>query len=174
MRRVVTAYSDGSATPNPGLGGWGCCLIYESLPSSTLSIAWTKCGGKLQSTNNEMELTAVLEILKMVKRGDDVTIFADSQYVLKPIINEGIDGYVELVNGKPAFTGWLKNWLPKGLMTKSKKPRANAQLWKDVVKIITEHLLAGTTLHFQWVKGHSGDYGNELADQLADQGALKI
>ncbi|MBT5071761.1 MAG: ribonuclease HI, partial [Porticoccaceae bacterium] len=121
-------------------GGWGALLRFGGEEK-------TLFGGEQDTTNNRMELTAVIEALGALKRPCDVTLTSDSTYVLKGIQE------------------WMPNWKKRGWKTASKKPVKNVDLWKKLDVLIVEH-----KIDWQWVKGHSGHPGNELADQLANQG----
>jgi ribonuclease HI len=136
----VQIFTDGACRGNPGPGGWGALLRFGGEEK-------TLCGGEQDTTNNRMELTAVIEALGALKRPCDVTLTSDSTYVLKGIQE------------------WMPNWKKRGWKTASKKPVKNVDLWKKLDVLIVEH-----KIDWQWVKGHSGHPENELADQLANQG----
>ncbi len=107
----------------------------------------TLCGGERDTTNNRMELTAVIEALKILKRRCDVVVHTDSQYVQK------------------GMTEWLANWKRRGWRTADKKPVKNADLWQQLDALVQQH-----SVSWKWVKGHAGDPGNERADELANMG----
>ena len=136
----VQIFTDGACRGNPGPGGWGALLRFGGEEK-------TLFGGEQDTTNNRMELTAVIEALGALKRPCDVTLTSDSTYVLKGIQE------------------WMPNWKKRGWKTASKKPVKNVDLWKKLDVLIVEH-----KIDWQWVKGHSGHPENELADQLANQG----
>jgi ribonuclease HI len=136
----VQIFTDGACRGNPGPGGWGALLRFGGEEK-------TLFGGEQDTTNNRMELTAVIEALAALKRPCDVTLTSDSTYVLKGIQE------------------WMPNWKKRGWKTASKKPVKNVDLWKKLDVLIVEH-----KIDWQWVKGHSGHPENELADQLANQG----
>ena len=136
----VQIFTDGACRGNPGPGGWGALLRFGGEEK-------TLFGGEQDTTNNRMELTAVIEALGALKRPCDVTLTSDSTYVLKWIQE------------------WMPNWKKRGWKTASKKPVKNVDLWKKLDVLIVEH-----KIDWQWVKGHSGHPENELADQLANQG----
>jgi ribonuclease HI len=136
----VQIFTDGACRGNPGPGGWGALLRFGGEEK-------TLFGGEQDTTNNRMELTAVIEALRALKRPCDVTLTSDSTYVLKGIQE------------------WMPNWKKRGWKTASKKPVKNVDLWKKLDVLIVEH-----KIDWQWVKGHSGHPENELADQLANQG----
>ncbi|HRI19115.1 MAG TPA: ribonuclease HI [Burkholderiaceae bacterium] len=137
----VTVYSDGACKGNPGPGGWGAWLATGEHEKEL-------CGGEKLTTNNRMELTAVIEALASLKRSCEVTIHTDSEYVRKGI------------------TEWIHGWKQRGWKTADKKPVKNAELWQRLDALRALH-----TVHWRWVKGHSGDAGNERADALANRGA---
>ena len=136
----VQIFTDGACRGNPGPGGWGALLRFGGEEK-------TLFGGEQDTTNNRMELTAVIEALGALKRPCDVTLTSDSTYVLKGIQE------------------WMPNWKKRGWKTASKKPVKNVDLWKKLDVLIVEH-----KIDWKWVKGHSGHPENELADQLANQG----
>lgn len=168
-RFIFDAYSDGGCSPNPGVGGWGAVVMNKTKPTI---LQWVKYGGKKQTTNNEMELTGALEVLRLCPVGHDLTLNMDTQYFLNGVIKGGVDGYVTRSPlGKSAvFTGWVNGWMAKGWKTAGGTEVKNLELWKDIVKECETHVKGGSTLHFKWVKGHSGNEGNDLADQLATLG----
>jgi ribonuclease HI len=133
---------------------------------------WVNYGGKQQTTNNEMELKGALETLRLCPVGHDITLYMDTQYFLKGVINGGIDGSIAKSKlGKGVvFTGWVNGWMSRGWTKADGKKVLNLELWKQIVGAIEQHIAGGSTLHFQWVKGHSGVEGNELADSLANLG----
>jgi ribonuclease HI len=136
----VQIFTDGACRGNPGPGGWGALLRFGGEEK-------TLFGGEQDTTNNRMELTAVIEALGALKRPCDVTLTSDSTYVLKGIQE------------------WMPNWKKRGWKTAGKKPVKNVDLWKKLDVLIVEH-----KIDWRWVKGHSGHPENELADQLANQG----
>lgn len=136
----ITIYTDGACKGNPGPGGWGVVLQSGSTEKELF-------GGELGTTNNRMELTAVIEALGALKRPCQVTLYLDSQYVLKGI------------------TEWIHGWKKKQWKTASKEPVKNVDLWKALDEAVAKH-----EIEWKWVKGHSGHDGNERADRLANQG----
>lgn len=136
----VEIWSDGACKGNPGVGGWGA-LLRQGRHEKTLY------GGELNTTNNRMELMAVIEALRALKRRCDVIVHTDSQYVQKGM-NE-----------------WLVNWKRRGWRTADKKPVKNADLWQQLDEQVAQH-----SVTWRWVRGHSGDPGNERADELANMG----
>ena len=140
----VTIYTDGACKGNPGPGGWGALL--RSGPHLR-----ELCGGERETTNNRMELTAVIEALGSLKRTCEVTLHTDSEYVRKGI------------------TEWIHGWKQRGWKTADRKPVKNAELWQRL-----EALAALHHVHWRWVKGHAGDPGNERADALANEGAARF
>lgn len=137
---VVEIWTDGACKGNPGLGGWGV-LMRSGKHEKTLY------GGAAQTTNNRMELQAVIEALTVLKRRCRITLHTDSQYVMKGI------------------TEWLVNWKRRGWLTADKKPVKNADLWQALEAQTQRH-----DISWRWVRGHAGDPGNERADALANQG----
>jgi ribonuclease HI len=140
MSFEVTIHTDGACRGNPGPGGWGAILEYGDKRK-------TLHGGEALTTNNRMELTAVIRALEALKRSCRVRLYSDSQYVLKGI------------------TEWMPNWKSRGWKTAAKKPVLNADLWQALDAEVARH-----TIDWQWVRGHSGHAGNEEADRLANVG----
>jgi ribonuclease HI len=140
MPAEVKIYTDGACRGNPGPGGWGAVLEYGK--ESKLLY-----GAEKLTTNNRMELMAVIQALSALKRPCKIALVSDSKYVLKGI------------------TEWLPNWKQKGWLTSAKKPVMNSDLWQQLDKLASVH-----DINWQWVKGHSGHVQNELADQLANKG----
>ena len=137
----VQVWSDGACRGNPGPGGWGALIRVEGQPDIELS------GGEPATTNNRMELRAVVEALRSLPAGTAVTVYADSTYVLNGI------------------SKWLPGWRRNGWLTGSKQPVKNVDLWQDLDEQAGRH-----TVDWQWVKGHAGNPGNERADALANAG----
>ena len=139
MKNKIKIYTDGACSGNPGKGGWGAVLIYyDKDETQYLS------GSDKLTTNNKMELTAAIESLKLIKKPNDIELYTDSQYV------------------KNGISLWIINWKNNGWKTASKKPVANKELWIELDKIVQFH-----NVKWFWVKGHSGNHYNEIADQLA-------
>ena len=141
QRPSVMVYTDGACKGNPGPGGWGAWL-------STGGHEKELFGGEALTTNNRMELTAVIEALASLKRSCDVTIYTDSEYVRKGI------------------TEWIHGWKLRGWKTAARQPVKNADLWQRLDALRNLH-----QVDWRWVKGHAGDPGNERADALANRGA---
>ncbi|GAB6050490.1 ribonuclease HI [Hydrogenophilus islandicus] len=133
----VTIYSDGACSGNPGPGGWGAVLRWRGT-ERRLS------GSEAMTTNNRMELMAVIAALEALKRPVPVDLYTDSQYVQKGI------------------TEWLPRWQARGWRTASGSPVANRDLWERLARVAKE-----LPITWHWVKGHDGNEGNELADRLA-------
>ena len=141
----VQIYTDGACKGNPGPGGWGAWLKSGATEKELF-------GGELNTTNNRMELTAVIEGLAALKRPCKVVLYLDSQYV------------------RQGITEWIKGWKAKGWITSTKQPVKNAELWRQLDALVEK---SGHQIEWRWVKGHSGDPGNERADLLANKGVLK-
>ncbi len=139
-RPLVTVYTDGACKGNPGPGGWGAWLSSKGKEMELF-------GGEMNTTNNRMELTAVIEALASLKRSCEVHIYTDSQYV------------------RQGITEWIHNWKKRGWKTADNKPVKNADLWQRLDALRELH-----RVDWRWVKGHSGDPGNERADMLANRG----
>ncbi|MEM7016638.1 MAG: ribonuclease HI [Pseudomonadota bacterium] len=137
----VEAFTDGACSGNPGPGGWGVLLRYKDTEKSLY-------GGEADTTNNQMELMAAIMALETLKRPCHVVLTTDSQYV------------------RQGITTWIKGWIRNGWKTAAKKPVKNAELWQRLHEAAQKH-----TLDWRWVKGHSGHRENEIADELARQGA---
>ena len=135
----IEIYTDGACRGNPGPGGWGAILRYGDREKEL-------SGAEPETTNNRMELTAVIQALEALKRRCDIDITTDSKYVM--------DG----------ITSWIHNWKKNGWKNASKKPVMNADLWKKL-----DALASGHEIRWHWVKGHSGHPENERADELANQ-----
>ena len=138
--KTVIIYTDGACRGNPGPGGWGV-LIEDGESSKQLH------GGDVSTTNNKMELTAAIMALKEIKEPCKIILYTDSKYVL-----QGIEE-------------WIHNWKKRGWRGANKKPVKNIELWKELDELRDEH-----NIKWNWVKGHSGDPGNETADMLANRG----
>lgn len=135
--KKVTLYTDGACSGNPGPGGWGAILLYNG-HERELS------GGERETTNNRMEMMAVIEGLQALKGACEVAIYTDSTYVMK------------------GMTEWLPGWKAKGWKNAAKKPVKNQDLWQMLDKEVQRH-----RVKWNWVKGHNGDPLNERADALA-------
>jgi ribonuclease HI len=140
LTTTVEIYTDGACRGNPGPGGWGVLLI-SGKRRKTLH------GGALDTTNNRMELTAVIEALNALKGKQRVVLHSDSKYVL-----EGI-------------SRWIDGWKNRGWKTAAKKPVKNQDLWQALDRARERHVI-----DWKWVQGHAGDPGNEEADALANLG----
>lgn len=136
----VEMWTDGACKGNPGVGGWGAWMRFGSHEREL----W---GGEAATTNNRMELTAVIEGLRALTRPCDVTLHVDSTYVMNGV------------------TKWVHGWKRNGWLTGDKKPVKNKELWQELDAEVARH-----TIHWVWVKGHAGDPGNERADALANRG----
>ena len=136
---ILHIYTDGACRGNPGTGGWGAWLVYNQTEKELY-------GFSADTTNNIMELTAVIEALKSLKRKCPIIITTDSTYV------------------KNGITTWIHNWKVKGWRTANKKPVKNKDLWQELDKLSENH-----TITWKWVRGHTGHIGNERADELANE-----
>jgi len=141
----VVIYTDGACKGNPGPGGWGVLLRSEAAVKELY-------GGEAQTTNNRMELTAVIQALQALKRPCRVTLWLDSEYVRKGI------------------TEWLPGWKAKGWKTAARQPVKNVDLWQQLDALVQQ---GGHAIDWRWVKGHAGDPGNERADALANLGVAQ-
>lgn len=142
----VTIYTDGACKGNPGRGGWGAFLQCGPTTKDLF-------GGELNTTNNRMEMQAVVQALKALNRPCTIDFYLDSQYVRK------------------GLTEWMPNWKKRGWRTASGGPVKNQDLWQELDSLLNS---GGHTINWHWVKGHAGDPGNERADQLANQGVESL
>ena len=142
--KEVVLYTDGACRGNPGPGGWGV-LIQSGTHTKELF------GGEADTTNNKMELKAAIEGLNALNRSCSIQLHTDSTYVLKGI------------------TEWMPNWKKRNWKTAAKKPVQNVELWQALDKAVQRH-----EIDWQWVKGHSGNPGNEKADELANRGVDEL
>jgi len=138
--KAVVIYTDGACRGNPGPGGWGAVLRFNGHERQLH-------GGETATTNNRMELMAAIQALEMLREPCTITLFTDSKYVMQ------------------GLTEWLPQWRKRNWKTADKKPVKNQDLWQRLDAAATRH-----RVEWRWIKGHSGDEGNELADQLANAG----
>ncbi len=138
--KLVEIFTDGACKGNPGPGGWGVLMRYGEVEKEL-------CGGETNTTNNRMEMLAVISGLEALKKSTKVRIVLDSQYVQKGM-NE-----------------WIHGWKARGWKTAAKQPVKNVDLWQRLDLAVARH-----EVQWQWVKGHAGHEGNERADQLANKG----
>ncbi|MBQ8797592.1 MAG: ribonuclease HI [Oscillospiraceae bacterium] len=136
--KTVTLYTDGACSGNPGPGGWGAILEYNGIEKEL-------SGGESQTTNNRMELTAVIEGLKALKESCIVELYSDSKYVIDALSK-----------------GWAVSWQAKGWRKADKKPALNPDLWEELLALVSKH-----ELHYHWVKGHAENEKNNRCDELA-------
>ena len=138
--KKVTIYTDGACKGNPGPGGWGVLFQYNGTQKKL-------SGGEPLTTNNRMEMMAAISALETLREACEITLFTDSKYVMQ------------------GLTEWLAGWKARGWRTASKQPVKNQDLWERLDAAVQRH-----KIDWRWVKGHAGDAGNEMADQLANQG----
>lgn len=144
MNNKVIMYTDGACKGNPGKGGWGVWMQYKTHAKEL-------CGGELQTTNNRMELMAAIQGLETLKRSCEVDLYTDSRYVM--------DG----------ISKWMIDWKRRNWKTKRKQDVKNVDLWKRLDLVTARH-----EINWCWVKGHSGNIGNDKADDLANQGVKNL
>ncbi|WP_369582735.1 ribonuclease HI [Kingella oralis] len=142
--KTVSLYTDGACKGNPGKGGWGVLMRYGSHEKELF-------GGEAHTTNNRMELTAIIQGLAALKRPCAVVIYTDSQYV------------------KNGMEQWIHGWKKNGWKTASKQPVKNEDLWQQLDRLAAQH-----QIQWQWVRGHAGHTENERADALANQGVASV
>ena len=143
--KEIKIYTDGACSKNPGPGGWGAVLIYKSHRKEI-------SGADAQTTNNRMELTAVIKALKCLKEKCKIELFTDSKYVCDSIKK-----------------GWAESWRNNNWKKSDKKPAINADLWEVLLNLISKH-----DITFNWVKGHAGNIENERCDELATSEIKKL
>ncbi|KZE25357.1 RNase HI [Crenobacter luteus] len=141
---IVELFTDGACKGNPGPGGWGAILRYKGQEKEM-------SGGEDNTTNNRMEMTAVIEGLAVLKRPCRVVVYTDSQYVQKGI------------------SEWIHGWKKRGWKTAAKEPVKNADLWQKLDEIAARH-----QIDWRWVRGHAGHPENERADELANRGVAAV
>jgi len=144
MDGSIVIYTDGACKGNPGPGGWGAWLRAGEHERELF-------GGESLTTNNRMELTAVIEALATLERRSEVVVYTDSEYV------------------KNGITTWIHGWKARGWRTADKKPVKNIELWQRLDALRESH-----SVQWRWVRGHAGDPGNERADQLANRGVESL
>lgn len=140
MSKVVEIYTDGACSGNPGPGGWGVVMRWNGHEKELN-------GGEAETTNNRMEMMAVIKALEAIKGKPKIELYTDSKYVMHGI------------------TEWIEGWKARGWKTAAKKPVKNVDLWQEIDTLVSEH-----TITFHWVKGHDGHPENERADSLAVAG----
>jgi len=140
----IIIYTDGACSGNPGVGGWGAILMFKEHEKKI-------SGGNKETTNNQMEIRAVIEALKTIKKPAEIIIYTDSKYVM--------DG----------ITKWIFGWKKNGWRTADRKAVKNSELWQELDCEVSKH-----KIEWRWVKGHSGDKYNDIADELARNGIAKV
>lgn len=143
--KKYVGYSDGACKGNPGPGGWGFLLQDDAK-----NLLGEASGGDRHTTNNKMEMTAAIELLKRIPEGSIIDVFTDSQYVIK------------------GLTEWMRGWKAKNWINSKKEPVANKDLW-----LVLDALFQKRKVTLHWVRGHNGDPGNERADALANRGVVE-
>lgn len=141
MNRQIDIYTDGACKGNPGPGGWGALLRSGSHEKELF-------GGERQTTNNRMELLAVIRALEQLRQPSEVNVYTDSQYVQKGV------------------SEWLSGWKARGWKTSTRQPVKNVDLWRELDALLE----SGHRIRWHWVKGHAGHPENERADALANRG----
>lgn len=144
MKKVMI-YTDGACSGNPGAGGYGCILVYGRTEKEL-------CGGEAETTNNRMELTAIIEGLSALREPCEVTVTSDSKYVTDAINR-----------------GWALSWKRNGWRKADKKPALNVDLWEKLLTLLETHRVT-----FEWIKGHDGHPYNERCDRLAVEQSQKF
>ena len=145
----IIAFTDGACSGNPGPGGWG--VVLRAIQDHEIVKQTELFGGEADTTNNRMELMAAITALEVMSKPTQVTIITDSAYV------------------KDGITKWIEGWKRKGWKTAANKPVKNAELWQRLEEAALRH-----QVEWQWIKGHAGHEGNELADKLARQGVEQV
>ena len=141
---MIKIYTDGACKGNPGVGGWGAIIMQNEKNIELF-------GGENETTNNRMELMAVIMALKEISSNLELTVYTDSTYVQKGI------------------SEWIKNWKVNNWRSSSKKPVKNKDLWIEL-----DEAVGLRKINWEWVKGHAGNEGNEKADELANQGVISM
>jgi ribonuclease HI len=142
--KPVVIYTDGACKGNPGPGVWGALLVFDGREKEIF-------GGESLTTNNRMELTAVIRALEALSRPCDVDLYLDSQYV------------------KQGIETWIRNWKKNGWRTSDRKPVKNAELWRELDALAAMH-----SIRWHWVRGHADTPGNLRADALANRGVASV
>lgn len=137
-KKTVTVYTDGACSGNPGPGGWGAVLQYKGVEKEI-------SGGEKETTNNRMELTAVISALECLKEPCVVELYSDSRYVIDALEK-----------------GWAEGWRKKGWKRSGKEPALNPDLWETLLNLVEKH-----EMHYHWVKGHEDNVYNNRCDELA-------
>ena len=141
---MIKIYTDGACKGNPGVGGWGAIIMQDEKNIELF-------GGENETTNNRMELMAVIMALKEISSDHELTIYTDSTYV------------------QMGISKWIKNWKVNNWRSSNKKPVKNKDLWVEL-----DEAVGSRKIYWEWVKGHAGNEGNEKADELANQGVISM
>lgn len=148
-KAIVQIWTDGACKGNPGPGGWGAYMKYKDTKLNGRQ--HELFGGELDTTNNRMEMMAVIKALEFFKEAWTIELYVDSQYV------------------KKGLTEWMPGWIKKNWKNSANQPVKNKDLWLQLLDQTKRH-----EVHWFWVKGHSGDAGNERADELANKGVEQV
>ena len=143
-KKRIEIFTDGACSGNPGPGGWGAILRYKQVEKEL-------SGGSRQTTNNRMELTAVVEALRALKEPCRVDLYTDSKYL------------------KDGITSWIRNWKRNGWKTSTRQPVKNQDLWEALDEVVQEH-----EIEWHWIKGHAGHVENERCDELARKAIRQV
>jgi len=167
--RSLKVYCDGACKKNDirdslGVGGWGV-VIYDD------NFTWNAYGGKKNTTNQEMELQAMNQALRVSSVGLEIELFSDSMFVLQGLI---LGGKHSVLTKKSDISGWVKKWRSKGWVKADGSAIKHLELWKLIVEKCENHLENGSKITLTWVKGHSDSVGNDRADELANLGVKSV